>query len=129
MLAPGPRESLLDVGCGTGYFTRGLTRRLDGPVSGIDIDPAWVAFAEQGEDLDIDWLVGDAQALPFQDKGFDLAVSIAALCFVDDERQAVREMVRVARRRVALGLLNRRSLMWWRKSRGCGQGAYRGARW
>ncbi len=129
MLAPRPGESLLDVGCGTGYFTRSLARRLDGPVSGIDIDPAWVAYAAQRDDLDIDWLVGDARALPFGDKSFDLAVSITAVCFIDDQRQAVREMLRVARRRVALRLLNQRSLLWWRKGRGGGQGAYRGARW
>lgn len=129
MLAPRPGESLLDVGCDTGYFTRGLARRLEGPVSGIDLDPVWVSYAAQRNDLHIDWLVGDAQALPFQDDSFDLAVSVTALCFVDDERQAVREIVRVARRRVAIGLLNQRSLLWRQKGRGVGQGAYRGARW
>jgi SAM-dependent methyltransferase len=129
MVAPQPGESLLDVGCGTGYFTRGLARLLGGPVSGIDINPAWVAYAAQRDDPGIDWLVGDARALPFRDKSFDLAVSITALCFIDDERQAVREMLRVARRRVALGLLNRRSLLWREKGRRGGKGAYRGARW
>ena len=122
-------ESLLDVGCGTGYFTRGLARQRKGPVSGIDINPEWVAYATQRDDLDIDWLVGDAQALPFGNKSVDLVVSITALCFIEDERQAVREMVRVARRRVVLGLLNRNSLLWWQKGRQGGRGAYRGARW
>lgn len=122
-------ESLLDVGCGTGYFTRSLARQWEGPVSGIDINPAWVAYATQRDDLNIDWLVGDAQALPFGDKSVDLVVSITALCFVEYERQAVREMVRVARRRVVLGLLNRHSLLWWHKGRRSGRGAYRGARW
>lgn len=128
-LVPHAGESLLDVGCGTGYFTRGLARRRDGRVCGIDINSAWVAYAAQRSDLDIDWLVGNAQALPFGDKRFDLAVSITALCFVEDERLAVRELVRVARRRVVLGLLNRHSLLWWQKGRKGGRGAYRGARW
>jgi hypothetical protein len=38
-------------------------------------------------------------------------------------------MLRVCRRRIALGLLNRRSLLWRQKGRGGGVGAYRGAHW
>ncbi len=38
-------------------------------------------------------------------------------------------MLRIARRRVALGLLNRRSLLWLAKGRRGGRGAYRGAHW
>ncbi|MFO8045570.1 MAG: class I SAM-dependent methyltransferase [Halomonas sp.] len=128
-LAPRPGDTLLDVGCGTGYFTRSLARQREGLMSGIDINPEWVAYAAQRDDLDTHWLVGDAQALPFRDKSVDLVVSITALCFVEDERLAVREMVRVARRRVVLGLLNRHSLLWWQKGRHGGQGAYCGARW
>lgn len=56
-------------------------------------------------------------------------LSIAALCFVDDERRALAEMVRVARRRFAVGWLNRASLLFWQKGRSGGSGAYRGARW
>lgn len=110
-LQPRPGESLLDVGCGTGYFTRGLAKTIEGPASGIDINPGWVSYAHQWDDVGIDWQVGDARALPFADASFDLAVSITALCFIDDERQAIQEMLRVTRRRVALGLLNRRSLL------------------
>lgn len=36
---------------------------------------------------------------------------------------------RVARRRLAIGLLNRHSLLWCRKGRKGGSGGYRGARW
>jgi len=124
-----PGESLLDVGCGTGYFTRGLARQHEGLVCGIDINPAWVAYAAKKDDLHIDWKLGDAQALAFADNSFDLVVSITALCFVEDERLAVQEMLRVARRRVVLGLLNRHSLLWWRKARAADQGAYQGAHW
>lgn len=129
MLAPQPGESLLDVGCGTGYFTRGLAKQLDGSVSGIDINPAWLAHARQSDDNGIDWMVGDARALPLSDDSVDLAISITSLCFIDDECQVVREMLRVARRRTALGLLNRRSLLWWQKGRNGGSGAYQGAHW
>ncbi|CAG1012529.1 hypothetical protein BURK2_04538 [Burkholderiales bacterium] len=56
-------------------------------------------------------------------------VSVTALCFIADEGLALAEMIRVARRRIVLGLLNRHSLLWWQKGRGGGVGAYRGARW
>lgn len=39
------------------------------------------------------------------------------------------ESVRVARRRFAIGWLNRSSLLYWQKGRGGGSRAYRGARW
>ena len=72
---------------------------------------------------------GDARELPFADASFDHVLSIAALCFVDDERRAVAECVRVARRRFAIGWLNRSSLLYRQKGRHGGSGAYRGARW
>jgi SAM-dependent methyltransferase len=122
-------ESVLDVGCGTGYFTRSLAHAIDGPVTGIDIEPEWVDYARRREPGTASYEVADVRALPFGDDSFDLVVSIAALCFVDDERAAVREIVRVARRRIAIGLLNRRSLLWHRKGRNGGSGGYRGARW
>lgn len=129
LLAPRPEESLLDVGCGTGYFTRGLAAGLTGPIYGLDIATDWVAYAQQHHAAGIQWLAGDARALPIRDDSVDLAISITALCFVDEERRAVRELVRTARRRVAIGLLNRRSLLWWQKGRHGGSGAYTGARW
>lgn len=46
-----------------------------------------------------------------------------------DARRALMEMLRVARRRVVLGLLNRHSLLWFTKGRQGGRGAYRGAHW
>jgi len=38
-------------------------------------------------------------------------------------------MARVTRRRIALGLLNRHSLLYWQKGRHGGRGAYQGAHW
>jgi SAM-dependent methyltransferase len=128
-LQPRPGESLLDVGCGTGFFTRALGAAIGGPVTGVDINPEWVAYARRRNAAKVSYEVADARALPYVDASFDLVVSIAALCFIEEEREAVREMLRVARRRVAIGLLNRRSLLWLRKGRNGGRGGYRGARW
>jgi ubiquinone/menaquinone biosynthesis C-methylase UbiE len=74
-------------------------------------------------------LVADARRLPFSDREFNYCISITALCFIPEERLALREMARVARRGVALGLLNRWSALYMQKGRHGGQVAYQGARW
>ncbi|MDO8813223.1 MAG: class I SAM-dependent methyltransferase [Gallionella sp.] len=130
LLAPRPSETLLDVGCGTGYFTRRFaTGAADGNVAGADIDPAMLRFAAGHSARSIGFVAADARRLPFRDGSFDLVVSITALCFIREEKQALREMLRVARCRVVLGLLNRHSLLYLAKGRRGGRGAYRGARW
>ena len=46
LLAPRPGETLLDAGCGTGYFTRRFAAdAADGNVVGADIDPVMLRFA------------------------------------------------------------------------------------
>lgn len=130
LLAPSPSETLLDVGCGTGYFTRRLaTDGADGYVVGTDIDPDMLRFADRHSAHSIDFVEADALKLPFRDRSFDLVVSVTALCFIREEQQALREMLRVARRRVVLGLLNRHSLLYLAKGRCGGRSAYHGARW
>jgi SAM-dependent methyltransferase len=128
LLAPQAGASLLDVGCGTGWFSRRAA--ADGlEVTGLDPNAAWLDYARAHSSPALSWVQGDARALPFADASFDHVLSIAALCFVDDERRAVAEAVRVARRSFAIGWLNRSSLLYMDKGRGGGSGAYRGARW
>lgn len=127
-LAHRPGDSLLDVGCGTGWFTRRAAAG-DLVATGLDPNPAWLDYARAHSSPALAWVEGDAQHLPFADASFDHVLSIAALCFVDDERRAVAEIVRVARRRFAIGWLNRSSLLYREKGKQGGSGAYQGARW
>jgi SAM-dependent methyltransferase len=127
-LKPRPGDSLLDVGCGTGWFTRRAAAD-DLQVTGLDPNSVWLDYARAHSSPALCWVEGDARELPFADASFDHVLSIAALCFVGDERRAVAESVRVVRRRFAIGWLNRASLLYWQKGRGGGSGAYRGARW
>lgn len=124
-LRPAPGASVLDVGCGTGYFTRRLAR-AGLQATGIDADAAAIRFAKSKTAAGERYLVGDARALPFPGRHFDFGVAITSFCFIADPVQALTELARVTRRRVALGLLNRHSLLYRQKS---GQGAYRGAHW
>jgi len=128
LLAPAPGETLLDVGCGTGYFTRRFA--FDGnAVTGLDSDSSMLRFARAHNAKDERYVLGDARALPFKDREFDYCVSVTALCFIREQAVALAEMFRVARRRLVLGLLNRRSLLYLQKGRSGGAGAYRGAHW
>jgi SAM-dependent methyltransferase len=124
LLQPETNETLLDVGCGTGYFTRRFAQQ-GLQVTGIDPDAAMLAYA-QSQNSNITYLQGSALILPFADRHFDYVSAITSLCFIDDPLAALREMWRVCRKSVVLGLLNRHSLLYWQKHQ---RGAYRGARW
>jgi len=128
-LDPRPGESVLDVACGTGYFTRRLDRVITGRIVGVDLDPERVAFAAGQDPGRAEYRVADALSLPHDSGAFDLVVSIAGVCCISDERRAVAEIVRVARRRFAIGLLNRRSLLYLLKGRRGGRGGYKGVHW
>jgi len=124
LLKPKARTSLLDVGCGTGHFSRRFAG-LGLSVTGVDPNPAVLKFAmTQGGN--IRYMQGNALELPFADNSFEYTVAVTSLCFIEDPLQALREMWRVTRHTLALGLLNRRSLLHWKKQ---GQGSYSGARW
>ena len=120
-----PAESLLDAGCGTGWFTRQFAA-TGMAATGLDPNLDWLAFARSRGSTGTTWVGGDARYLPFADRSFDHVLSIAALCFIKDEKAALGEIVRVTRKRFAIGWLNRSSLLYRTKA---GQGAYRGARW
>lgn len=73
------RQPRIDVGCGTGYFTRLLKRTVPGArLTGLDAEEEFVLRAreEAGKaGLDIEFLTGDAGALPFEENSFDVVVS------------------------------------------------------
>jgi ubiquinone/menaquinone biosynthesis C-methylase UbiE len=128
LLDPHPGDTVLDVGCGTGWFTRRMA--ADGAqVVGLDRDADALAFACSHSVGATSYVHGDATCLPFANGSFDAVLSVTALCFVERWPQALAEIVRVARHRFVLGLLNRYSLLWLDKGRGGGLGAYRGAHW
>lgn len=118
-------QTLLDAGCGTGWFSRHFAA-AGCAVTGIDHDHAMLDYARRHSGQQIEYLRGDLAALPFRDRSFDSVAAVTSLCFVTDQCAALREMARVARRSVLLGLLHRHSLLHWRKH---GRGAYIGAHW
>lgn len=125
---PQPGDYLLDVGCGTGWFTRRLGLITGVEVIGTDIDPEALIFAQE-QDAHSRYMQANAYHLPFADDSFQKVVSVTALCFMENWPQALSEIVRVTRDRFTVGLLNHHSLLWWKKGRRGGRGAYKGAHW
>lgn len=123
LLNPPAGTTLLDIGCGTGHFSRRFAAGLR--VTGLDPDPAMLEHA-RGRGGGVNYLLGTGTGLSFGDNAYDYVTAVTSLCFIADPERALREMWRVARRAVLLGLLNRRSLLYRRKR---DRGAYRGARW
>jgi SAM-dependent methyltransferase len=129
LLRPVAGESLLDVGCGTGHFTRRYAALGNLSVVGLDPNTSWVDFARARCTGAEQYCVGRAETLPFLNQSFDFSISVTALCFVDDPRRAIREILRVTRKRFAIGLLNRRSVLYLQKGPGKESGAYQNAHW
>ncbi len=128
LLGQCPGRQLLDVGCGTGWFTRHFAAIPGLKVTGLDCDLESLSFAH-AHDSNTFYVQGNAQSLPFADASFDLVVSIAALCFIANWPSALKEMIRVTRTRFVIATLNRTSLLFRQKGRGNSSGAYRGAHW
>lgn len=124
LLQPRAGARLLDVGCGTGHFSRRFVQAgLE--VTGIDPDNNMLDYArEQSEH--IEYQRAGVEELPFEDGKFDYCAAVTSLCFVTDPVKALQEMWRVGKYGLVMGLLNRHSLLHRQKA---GQGAYADARW
>lgn len=109
----GPARGLriLDVGCGDGVLATRLAR--DGArVAGLGASADMLAAARRrakATGFEVDLVEGGVGNLPFPTGQFDCVVSVATLCFVDDPRRAIGEMVRVLKPggRLILGEIGR----------------------
>jgi ubiquinone/menaquinone biosynthesis C-methylase UbiE len=84
-------QRALDLGCGTGSLTFALARRANvNAIYGLDYSTAYVDYAKRrNSDSRINFLVGDACAIPFADGAFDQVLSLLVLHFVPQAERAV----------------------------------------
>ena len=86
---------VLDVGCGEGYGTASLTQTSD-HVCGIDKSLDVIERAKRiYSDLNVNFLVGDATALPVPTGSIDLVVCFEVIEHVPDAHQVLAELDRV----------------------------------
>jgi SAM-dependent methyltransferase len=94
-----PGMDLLDVACGTGNATIPAAR-AGARATGLDFSPGLLEIArERGSDamVEVEWVEGDAQELPFEDASFDRVISTFGHMFAPDQRRTADEMLRVCR--------------------------------
>jgi ubiquinone/menaquinone biosynthesis C-methylase UbiE len=93
----GRDEAVLDVGCGTGNASI-RAALAGGRVTGVDLTPELFDDARREAataGVDVAWVEGDAEDLPFPDASFDVVLSTFGVMFAPRHRVAARELVRV----------------------------------
>jgi demethylmenaquinone methyltransferase/2-methoxy-6-polyprenyl-1,4-benzoquinol methylase len=102
-LAPRPGQKLLDVAGGTGDISfRFLKRAGSGHATVLDLtEPMLVEGRKRAEAeqmaASLDWVVGDAMALPFEDNSFDVYTISFGIRNVTRPIEALQEAYRVLR--------------------------------
>jgi len=107
-------KTILEVGSGTGHFTRWFR---DIGLFAVGIDPSAAMLAEASRRNGVTYIKADAVSLPFADRTFDGVAIVTTLEFVSDPLQVLKEACRVARQELLLGVLNRHSILTWRLRR------------
>lgn len=106
LLGCGEGSALLDVATGTGDLALDLARAAGsaGHVTGLDFSAQMLAKAPPKEQAlagqglaPIDWVLGDALALPFEDDRFDGATIAFGIRNTDDPAACLRELKRVVK--------------------------------
>jgi SAM-dependent methyltransferase len=103
-----PDDEVLDVACGTGNAAIPAAQ-AGASVVGVDLTPelfgeARVRAADAG--VEVDWIEGDAEALPFDDASFDVVLSTFGVMFAPRHETTAHETARVLRPGGRMGLCN-----------------------
>lgn len=95
LLGPLQGQSLLDAGCGTGWFSR-FWQQSGNRVIALDLSHAMLAEARRRGAASA-YLAGDIERLPLADKRVDICFSNLAVQWCDDLSRALGEFYRVTR--------------------------------
>lgn len=100
-LGASPGERILDVGCGPGFYCAELLDEVGpaGKIVGLDSSPPMLALAArrcEGHD-NVELREADATSLPVEDAGFDAALCVQVLEYVQDLSAGLAELHRALR--------------------------------
>ncbi len=97
-------DTILDVGCGTGYITNIISNELNSTVIGCDIDSNRISFARMNFDQQV--FIANVTQLPFKDSSFDVVVASEILEHIPFREHALIEIKRVAKKSVVITVPN-----------------------
>jgi len=103
-----PGQRILDVATGSGNVAL-RAAKAGAEVIGLDLTPALLDKAQQRADdwgVQVDWQVGDAEALPYDNDTFDRVLSALGVIFAPRHTVAAHELVRVCKPGGVVGLVN-----------------------
>jgi len=81
----GPGKKVLEVGCGTGIFTRGLVA-TKAQITSIDIAPALVDYAKKHTSVkNVSFEVQDAMNTSYENESFDVVIGCSILHHLEPE--------------------------------------------
>lgn len=93
-----PGERILDVACGSGYWTRRLAAVYGCTAVGIDLSEREIATAQRHHSgTNCTYSLSQAESLPFPPESFDKVISVCALEHFSSDTAALQEMARVAK--------------------------------
>ena len=94
-----PGAKVLDIAAGNGNATLAFARRFAEVTSTDYVESLLVSGRARAtaEGLEPEYMVADAEALPFDDGMFDMAVSTFGVMFTPNQMQSASEMMRVVR--------------------------------
>jgi SAM-dependent methyltransferase len=100
-------DRLLDVAAGSGNVAiRAAEAGADVVASDLTLESLEAGRAEaEAGGLELDWVEGDAEALPFEDASFDVVTSCFGAIFAADHQAVADELVRVCRPGGTIALL------------------------
>lgn len=107
-------NTILNVGCGTGHFTNWFLKQ---GLNARGLDRSRPMLHKAKEIYQLKCIQGDASALPFSAKSYDLVSFLTTLEFLPEPELALEEAVRVARRGLILGVINKHSFLGWQYKR------------
>ena len=87
-----PTDKLLDVGCGTGISAQ----VFNCSITGIDSSENMIRIARE-KHPEQEWIVSQAENLPFDNKEFDKVICVTAIHNFNDINKALDEIVRVSK--------------------------------
>ena len=103
-------ESVLDIGCGRAFLVNKIyTKNRDIKIYGMDIV---ISKEMKNKNPNINFIEGSVEQVPFDDASVDTVICTHVLEHVIDMQRAIREIRRVAKKRIIIVVPSQRSYLY-----------------